>query len=422
MTTSSGLYERVRALRVRMVDNAPFFAHVAMAFRIRVAEEGDRVQTAAVTPDGLMIFASEFVDGLNDEELTGLICHETLHAAMLIWQRMKNRKAVVLTSSGPMLLFNIAHDYVINAIIEDVSRSHGGKHIKLPPNGLLDRKYDGMSAEEIYDLLLNKMPSVTAICEGVGGAGSLGDVREDLSDTKDGVDAGKGNESAQRRLENGWKVTLAGALQIQERYMQKGKGDMPASLRKMVEDILHPKLEWKEVLSRWVGENGKRSDYTYRRPARRSESVGEFLPSFQKHGTADLVILWDTSGSMNGRETEILGEVSGICDDCGVSVRVIACDAIVHADVDNIGSAMQILDDKDKIVVGGGGSNFNPAFALLVRDQFRGVVIAFTDGMIDVPQEKPALLSGVLWVVGESESPPTSVWGDVLHIPKETKK
>jgi len=282
-------------------------------------------------------------------------------------------------------------------------------------------KLKGQAAEEIYDALLKKAKKG----QGGGGTGSIqipgngkhgigDDMRSDLSDSEEGQKAANGNSASQRKLEEDWKVNVVAAAQVQEK--EKGKGTLPAGLQKIVDDLTDPKVDWKDVLSRWIGENGRRQDYTYRRPARRSESVGEYLPSLQKFGVSDIVVLWDTSGSMNGRETEILSEVQGICEDLGLSVRVICIDTAIHSDVSDIQDALDMIPH----IKGGGGSNFCPAFDRLDDEQYDGVVVSFTDGYIDVPKSKPHLLKAVLWVIGEHDTDPTGgKWGEVLHMNDE---
>ena len=68
-------------------------------------------------------------------------------------------------------------------------------------------------------------------------------------------------------------------------------------------------------------------------------------------------------------------------------------------------------------IKGGGGSNFTPAFDLLEEEQFDGVVVAFTDGMIGVPDLKPPLIKDVLWCIeptGYDRDPTDGKWGQVL--------
>ena len=140
------------------------------------------------------------------------------------------------------------------------------------------------------------------------------------------------------------------------------------------------------------------------------------MPSYQHYGIDDVVVLWDTSGSMNGRETAILSEIQAICEDLGLVLRVICVDTTIHTDTHDVKEAIDMVGQ----IKGGGGSDFGPAFDLLDEEQYEGVVIAFTDGHIGVPQCQPHLLKAVLWCIAPSKSgfgdvdPTRGAWGEVL--------
>lgn len=338
----------------------------------------------------------------------------------------------------PVNLWNVSHDHTINWVIRDLSaRVTGGSGEVLDPEkwdppGLIDEKFKDMSAEEIYDILLKslKPPPKGMQFKMQGGSamlfyqdvdGSKDDVQDGAGGgSKDGKDEegqGKGRpmtEQEKRAQDQFWKVAIIEAAQVHE---QKQRGTLPAGIKKFIEEILDPRVPWQEVLSRWVGENGRRADFTWQRPSRRSESVGELLPSLRKHGVVDLVVLWDTSGSMGGREKEIFSEIIGIAEDLHLGIRVICCDCAIHSDQSDVES----VEDVD--VKGGGGSDFNPAFDLLVEEGYEGVVIAFTDGCIGVPETKPGAIKDTLWCIWPSErgdrDPTEGAWGDVLRVDEE---
>ena len=180
-----------------------------------------------------------------------------------------------------------------------------------------------------------------------------------------------------------------------------------------MDELQESKVDWADALADWVGENGNRLDFTMRRPSRRSEAAGAYLASLCKYGVDDVVILWDTSGSMNSRETGILSEIQELCETLGLVLRVICIDSRIHTDTHDVKEAQDMIGE----IQGGGGSNFCPAFDRLEDDGFEGVVIAFTDGLIDVPATKPPLLKGVLWCIeptGFDRDPTGGRWGDVL--------
>jgi predicted metal-dependent peptidase len=448
---------------------APFFGHLLLKLDPIIARPEHGVPTAAVSRDRRLYLNYGFCDKLTDGEFLFLMCHEVMHPAYQCFPRGESRKAIVFQqvfcggcggrkqvifadqpAAGPqdcpvcqatgkqwkpVSVWNLAHDFAINDIIDQMINTDD-LPMKMPEGGLLDKKYRDMSAEEIYDLLLDQAEENSKNGDGQGegqpgepGQGGQGpslpgmpqdmwgdDIRPDLGgDGPEGgepgeTESGTGNKSdcEKQELDDYWKVAVVEAAQVHE---QQNRGHLPAGLRKLIDEIVDPKIAWADILSRWVGENGRRADYTYRRPSRRSESVGEYLPSMQRYGVDDIIVLWDTSGSMGGREVEIMSEVIGICEDLSLKLRVICCDMQVASD--NID--VEYPEDVDW--AGGGGSDFCPAFELMDEEGYEGVVVAFTDGYIGVPTVKPPNIRSVLWVLWERDQDPThGAWGEVIRV------
>lgn len=441
--------KRVSKARTTVASFCRFFGHLILKTTPVVALPEHQVDTAAVAPDGTTYFNAHFVEELSDAELCGLVIHETLHPALLCWKRQGSRNALVQGSNGAVYtLWNVAHDYSFNPeIVELASKCQAQGKIKLPPKACIDAKYKGMAAEKIYNILLEEAkknpPSQgngsgrsspwgtgkgrgSGKCVGrISGPGLDGtgdeigdDLRPDLSSTETGKKAAKGDKLAKQKMDNDWRVSVvAAAIAHQKKH---GRGHLPAGFQKLVNELQENKVDWKDVLSQWIGEKGVNLDFTYRRPSRRSESVGCYMPSYQKYGIDDVCVLWDTSGSMNGRETAILSELQSITEDLGLTVRVLCCDTEVHSDVKDVKQAIDMIGN----IKGGGGSDFNPAFELLAEDKFQGVVVAFTDGHIGVPETKPHLIKDVLWCLEPSTSkhswgdqdPTNGAWGEVLYM------
>lgn len=415
--------ERISRIRTALTVICPFFGHLLLKLEIKIVGYASGIPTAGVTRDRKLFVNYHFATPLSDAELTGLLTHEVLHPAMLCWERQGTRNVIVEDGNGSRVsLWNVAHDYAINMIIEDMMGT--SSKVKLPEHACLDRqRFNEMGAEEIYDILLDQVNknSPPPPRGGPGGGqpgggkgklnlpkGSWGtdDIKEGDPGSGDGKDM---SEAEKRASDQFWKVAVVEAGQVHEQ--QKGKGSLPGSIKKLIESIVDPKIDWVSALSRWVGEHGRRADFTYRRPARRSEALGETLPSLVKHGVDDIVIGWDTSGSMNGREIEIFSEVIGICSDMAMTIRVICCDTFIHSDTKEVENA------EDIDYRGGGGSDFRPMFERLHEEGYQGVVVCFTDGVIDVPAEKPPHIREVLWVLWERDVDPTDgKWGEVMKV------
>jgi predicted metal-dependent peptidase len=389
----------ISAARTYLAAKIPFLGFLTLKLRPRPARSQDEVPTVGVCPDGTLIYNEEFLGGLTKQEMRGVLCHEVMHPAMHVWKRQGNRE------SG---LWNVSHDYAINQIIQDFISGGLKNDIKLPDGGCIDSRFRSMSAEEIYDHLEQDKSQIKKWA-------LSGDCRADLSGTADGRDSVRGDQSAAGRLQREWDVAVVAAAQAHEQ--QKGRGSLPGGIALMIEDIVEPKVHWTDLLSRWLGENAGKSDLTYQRPSRRSESVGEILIGRKKTFYPDVTILWDTSGSMCGEEGKIFGEVAHMCEELDLRLRVIIIDAAIHADLEDVEDAAEIA----AAVAGGGGSDFNPAFHRLDEESNDSVVIAFTDGYIGVPSVMPESLKATVWVITDRGSDPTNgAWGNVLWYNKES--
>lgn len=440
---------RKRISTARLVVNSycRFFAHLVGKTQVVIAEPHHNVPTAAVSPDGYTYFNVEFCEGLTDAELAGLVVHETMHPALLCWKRQGSRKVMLgipvppkdcPTCGGrnpscehlaPISAWNLAHDLSFNPeIVALANKCRSKGKIKLPKFAALEAEFTGWSAERIYEEIIKRAKKGGNLPRGCfgklgkmpgggkpGEGGEIGDdLREDLAQSETGKRAARGDKAAQSKLNNQWRVSVIAAAMAHER--KHGRGHLPAGIAKMVADLQECKIDWRDVLSQWIGENGNREDLTMRRPRRRFDPNILYLASTMKFGVDDVVVLWDTSGSMNGRETDILSEIQGICEDLGLRLCIICIDSQIHSITRDVEDAMDVIPH----IKGGGGSDFTPAFDHLEEEHFEGVVVAFTDGHIGVPECKPPLIRDVLWCIepgkgGFADRDPTSGrWGQVL--------
>lgn len=444
--------KRVSRARTVVSSFCRFFGHLILKTTPIIAMPEHGVDTAAVAPDGTTYYNPFFVAELSDAELAGLVIHETLHPALLCWKRQGNRHAIVEGPNGAQYtLWNVAHDLSFNPeIVELASKCLSNGKIALPKCAALEDRFKGKAAEQIYSILLEeakknkkkgqggkggKSSPWGEKGKGKGGKGGkavdgyldisgtrgkaneLGDdLRPDLAKTEVGKKAAKGDKLAQQKMDNDWRISVVAAAIAHEK--KHGRGHLPLGFQKLVYALQESKVDWQDILSQWIGEKGVNLDFTMRRPGRRSESCGVYMASYQKYGIDDVVVLWDTSGSMNGREKAIMSEVQAICEDLGLVLRIICIDSRIHSDTHDVEDAVDMIGQ----IKGGGGSCFKQAFDLLDEEQYEGVVVAFTDGHIGVPESKPHLIKDVLWCLEPStkkhswgdQDPTHGSWGTVL--------
>lgn len=425
--------ERIAAARTWALVHTPFFGSLLMKMEVT---ETDLIPTMAVTRDGHLLFNPEFVATLTGPELSFVLYHEVLHVALGVFARGEQFTEMVVMGGRLVSLWNVAHDYVVNDIIKQMVHE---RDVAAPQGILWNPKYRNWACEDVYVDLRKEAAKNPVPVPGPGqqgqsppsGTGQLpspegfwgaNDVRPDLGgqggqEDQEGGDDEKGQSDSKAPVrtdqENDqfWRQALVEASIRNEQ--SQNKGEMAGSLKKIIDEILTPKVSWASVLSRWVGENGNGEEESYARLSRRSWGAGVLLPANMAEGYADVCVLVDTSGSMNGREKEAIAEVFGICEDLNMQVRVICCDWDIQSDI--------TTEDVNEIdIQGGGGSSFLPAFSRLDDEQFEGVVVAFTDGYIDVPQVPPRSLAATMWVIGPRDQDPThGSWGEVLRVDAE---
>lgn len=328
--------------KVQMIVSAPFFATIALS--LEYVE--DKSIPTACTDGKTIIYNPDFIESLTKEEIVGLLIHEVLHIANLHHMRLQNRDPE---------RFNVAADYTINEIITQAGYS-------LPKGGLLDPKYSNMSAEEIY----NQLPAQVS-------KPKYGDFKQGKANPKE----------EEQRI----KVLVAKAATV-----AKQQGKLPAALNRLIEQTLEAKVNWREVLVRFLTDTIV-SDYKWTRPNKRY--LPTYLPSMDTIPVlGDIVLIVDTSGSINNNLLqEFSAEVSEVCRNMSKDLLVMYVDCVVQS--------VQVFEPEDHIVLkpkGGGGTDFVPGFTYLEKESIEpACLIYFTDGECDSFPSEPSY--PVLWAV-----------------------
>src|SRR5579863_4285237 len=124
---------RIQKARTSLILDHPFFG--SLLFRLK-GRECRSIPTMAT--DGVSLFFNpEFVETLNSATLAGTLAHEVMHPALHHHVRRSGRDPK---------RWNIACDFAINPLLVDAG-------LNLPEGVLLDNRFRGMSAEQIYNLL-----------------------------------------------------------------------------------------------------------------------------------------------------------------------------------------------------------------------------------------------------------------------------
>jgi predicted metal-dependent peptidase len=316
-------------------------------------------------------FNPDFCEKLSDEELKFLVAHECMHPMLEHPFRRGERD---------IRRWNKAGDYVINQLLVDENMG------KMPEGGLYDNdiwQQGNGTTDGIYKVL-------PAEEDGEGGVGSVGGQGDPLDECLDA----DGSPAEQEQNAAEWKVKVAQAAQA-----AKMMGKMSAGVERFVGTVLQPKVDWREVLQRFV-EKCKDDTRSWARPNRRFLSQGMYLPSTSGEAMGELVVAVDCSGSIGQEEIDqFASEVLTIKEDSNPSaIHVVYFDSEVsHYD-------KFTRDDEVHITPhGGGGTAFSPVFEYLEKHNIEPVACVFlTDLYCSDFGNEPAYPT--LWVTTDSNS------------------
>ncbi|MGB6858324.1 MAG: VWA-like domain-containing protein [Terracidiphilus sp.] len=387
---------RIQKARTSLILDHPFFG--SLLFRLK-GHECRSIPTMAT--DGVSLFYNpEFVETLNAATLAGTLAHEVMHPALHHHVRRSGRDPK---------RWNVACDYAINPLLVDAGLS-------LPDGVLIDDRFRGMSAEQIYNLLESKSEPVKddesshesgddepggegPKAEGLGG----GDSNEPSAPVTEGgigqvLDAPQPDEETPTIEEQAreWDVAVNQATTV-----ARQAGKVPAGLNRTLEGAAEAAVNWRELLRRLWSDTIP-ADYSWMRPNRRHVWAGVYLPGVIREGVGEIAIAVDCSGSVNGRQLRLFeAEVRSILEGQRPErVHVLYFDAEVHK-VDTYEAGQRI----DLNPVGGGGTEFGPCFEWLDEHGIQPQTLVFlTDLYGSFPPSAPAY--PVLWASTGSQKAP----------------
>jgi len=373
--------------KTQLVLHHPFFGSLLLGCNIT---EDNSIETAAT--DGKdIVYNSKFLESLKAEEISGLLAHEVSHKMFMHVARKYERDHMI---------WNVAGDFVINLILKDAG-------LILPAGALYDKQFEDMNADEVYAIIENKVQKHKdenpgdehrkAVKSAING-----------EDIPDHLLEGKPMSAAERsELEADIKTEVAQAASI-----ARQRGLLPDSIKKLVNEVLKPKVDWKRILRDFILETLS-GDLTYQRPDRHMLAHDLYMPSESGMEMPPFALVFDTSGSIYSAQNTVntfVAEINGIIEECSPAEVV-----VVYAD-SNVCHSQEL--EQDEILLpelkGGGGTAFSNSFQWLEEHEtaFAGIIY-FTDlfvsdfGDTDTP---------VLWAVHGNSNPQTPPFGQIVLI------
>ncbi len=423
--------EKLTRARTRLVLDQPFFGTLSLRLKLMPGS------LPTMATDGLrIVYNPVFVNQLKPTELEGTLAHEVLHCALGHHCRRGNRDP---------RLWNEAADLAINPILIK-------NGFTLPAGALIDPALANLSAEEIYDRLLRKRSERSAApnqpkqprngdggkannspqeTQGAGtpdsnlesshqpGSNQTGRTTGEAPDEGSMRAGGFGevwdaadeqghpaSPAEKRRQEHEWNIAAEQALRS-----AKACGHEPGGVDRPLSESRQSHQDWRAILRDFIAAAAP-SDYRWTPPNRRYIASGMYLPSVERRGLGEIVIVVDTSGSIGKRELEqFAAEISAISEEAQPeAIHVVYCDAAVQSVQEFRASEPVKLEPK-----GGGGTDFRPAFEWVAENVIAAACLIYlTDLCCDSYPEVPDY--PVLWV---TESRRTGPFGDTIRLSLE---
>ena len=235
--------------RQKLLMKMPFVGALLMRLDL-VPVRDERLATAATDGDRIYVDIAFYMK-LKSEERLFVLAHEAWHCALIHFMRRQNRDKE---------RFNIAADLEIHFILTD----EGLKPPFVLPH---DPNWKGLSAEEIYERLpkMAGKPGEGGLSEnGKESANIKGQApgqgfdkhlekNDDGGETDEEPESGKGRDpdyspEVKPGAEERCRERLTAAVQQYERT----RGTLPAGIAGLVQAVLKPEIDWKELLAQFV--------------------------------------------------------------------------------------------------------------------------------------------------------------------------
>ena len=404
--------QRIERCHVQLMKHKSF-ALFSGLFMIGKVSVDDEVPTACT--NGLDVrYGRAFVDRLNDKQLAFLILHENMHKAyrhLVVWEKLNKKNAT---------LANMACDYVINLQIRDYDPNQYDTEMPTDEDGevlgLIDEKYRGMDAHEVFLLLEKEKGSDYGKGKDKIKIVMVGDGDGDGKEPKGFDDHDwDGAQEMSKEEQN------EAAKEI-EQALRQGSilvGKMGGNVDRNISEMLTPKIDWKEALRDFVKSMTQGKDQSsWRRLHKRYLAADLIMPSSYSEKVGGIAIAIDTSGSIGTEElSQFLSEVKSICEEVSPEViDLLYWDTHVASRETYTENELSGLTESTKPAGGGGTEpacvpkfmkkhNINPECLLMLSDGYIGAQNA-GDWDISAP---------VLWCIKGNSSFVAPV-GKTVHV------
>lgn len=350
----------IQQARSRLLIHQTFWAQLLLA--VPLIKQPAHLCPTLQTDMKVIEYSDEFVESVPMDVVMFALAHEICHIIMVHGLRRGGRE---------LELWNISCDYAVNYILEDCG-------FTLWDKCYFDRRFAGMSAEQIHDIL-----------KAEGGADKARDPKKRSSGGNKGEPGGgMPGDLLERATSNMAPEERAaveqGIRQLVVQAATLSRGSMPAGLARLVDGILNPVVPWYALLRNHLTKLS-RTSFDWSRRNRRVKDF--FIPRKRGKAMGELIVIGDTSGSISGK---VLARAGAEIQSAAMTIKPERIRVIWADDTECAGQ--QVFEAGDTIVmkpVGGGGTDMRKAMKYVERyDPI--VVVMITDADTPWPKVPPS--------------------------------
>jgi predicted metal-dependent peptidase len=410
--------QRIELVHVSLMRN-PAFALFAGLFMVGRTSVSDLVPTARTNGRDAE-YGRGFVDSLSDKELAFLVMHENMHKCyrhLTTWKGLHEVNHQIA---------NMACDHVINIQLYDMDPTENVlSHPRDPKTGkyqgCFDERFRGMDAKQVFDILIKEQPEPPPR----GRPCDDGD-ESDIS----GPVGGKDRQDVGNSLdEHDWQGAQDGLSEEEKKQLEQDidhalrqgaiyAGKVGGNMTREIGELLAPKVDWREVLKRFVKTNLRGRDAPSWRKAHKNYLWQDvILPAIIGKKMKHLVIAMDTSGSVQGPLLDaFMSELNKvILDTCPERVDILYWDTRVDRHETYTNDLKGIVSRTTPS--GGGGTNPDCVPKFMQDQKLKpDALVVLTDGyMHSNPGAWASLTAPTLWcVIGNADYIPPK--GQIVNI------
>ncbi len=394
--------EKIQKAKAKLMLEHPYFGTIASSLKL---EQNNELLTFLSDGEALR-YNSEYIDRLDVAEVEFVMANGAMHAVLKHQDRSAGRT---------QWLWQTATDYVVNSMLVN-------NGMQLPEYANYEYKFNGMYAEEVYQMLRDEMmddqfgmeEQLQQIVEDDDVHNENLQMQKEMTPSLDAEETEQDNTSDDKQESATPQNMDALQEELTEQFEQifqklNRQDNLPKDLKFVVPEYFSHKVDWREFLYGYIAAYAK-STYSFVPPNMKYLYRGIYLPSLSSD-LLRIVIAVDTSGSVD--ETLLstfLGEINSIMQSYpNYEIDLITADAKIQSH-----KVFLPGESLEYEVSGGGGTDFRPVFEYIDQQiNYPTLLLYFTDGMGTFPESEPSY--DVMWVMPEEKD---VSFGEVMVLEK----